>query len=313
MLFSKTIFGNCSVILATGFVHILPDAMAALTSPCLPNSWNVYGSYSGLFAMLGALGMQLIEYLAHQRERSTCLKHVHKTTDHNGKEPTKIEHTHNENVVCENKEETHSHTEEPGNKDIVAIETVHIEPPSVSIDLCGGSGHSHGILLQDNGEHNRIGTYLLELGIAVHSVLIGLTLGTATKSFIALFIALCFHQFFEAMALGAQIANLKSTSTRSAIFLILFFSCTTPVGVAIGIGVHAGTYNPQSVSSLLVTGILESFAAGILIYVALVDLITAEMGANAHGFYSLRTRLKWLYFIALYLGVALMAIVARWA
>jgi zinc transporter 1/2/3 len=224
-----------------------------------------------------------------------------------------MEHTHNENVVCENKEETHSHTEEPGNKDIAAIETVHIEPPSVSIDLCEGSGHNHAILLQGDGQHNTIGTYLLEFGIAVHSVLIGLTLGTTTDSFVALFIALCFHQFFEAIALGAQIANLKSTSIRSAIFLILFFSFTTPVGIAIGIGVHAGTYNPQSVSSLLVTGILDSFAAGILIYVALVNLITADMGVNAHGFHSLRTRLKWLYFIALYLGVAIMAIIGRWA
>jgi len=284
--------------------------MAALTSPCLPNSWNVYGSYAGLFAMLGALGMQLIEYLAHERDRSTSHKHVHKTTDNNRKESLKTEHTHNE---CEHIEETHSHTEEPRKKDSVAIETVHIEPPSVSIDLCEGSGHNHAILLQGDGQHNTIGTYLLEFGIAVHSVLIGLTLGTTTDSFVALFIALCFHQFFEAIALGAQIANLKSTSITSAIFLILFFSFTTPVGIAIGIGVHAGTYNPQSVSSLLVTGILDSFAAGILIYVALVNLITADMGVNAHGFHSLRSRLKWLYFIALYLGVGVMAVIGRWA
>jgi zinc transporter 1/2/3 len=138
-------------------------------------------------------------------------------------------------------------------------------------------------------------------------------LGTATDTFIPLFIALCFHQFFEAIALGAQIAHLKTTSLRPAITMITFYSLTTPVGIAIGIGIHAGTYNPKAVSSLLVTGILDSLAAGILIYVALVNLINAEMGTNAHTFYSLRNRLKFLYFAALYLGVAAMAIVGRWA
>ena len=84
--------------------------------------------------------------------------------------------------------------------------------------------------------------------------------------------------------------------------MVIFFSLTTPIGIAIGIGIHSGTYNPKSVSSLLVTGILDSLSAGVLIYVALVNLITAEMGTNAHAFYSLSGRLKFLYFIALYLG-----------
>jgi zinc transporter 1/2/3 len=138
-------------------------------------------------------------------------------------------------------------------------------------------------------------------------------LGTTTDSFVALFIALCFHQFFEAIALGAQIANLKNFSIISAVGMVVFYALTTPVGIAIGIGIHSGIYNPKSVSTLLVTGILDSFAAGVLIYVSLVNLITAEMGANAHAFYLLRTRLKLLYYTALYLGVAAMAVIGRWA
>jgi zinc transporter ZupT len=368
--------------------------MTALTDPCLPDSWNVYGAYAGLFAMFAALGMQLFEFLTRQRYRSTQRKHSHLTAHVDGKECIKseishgkgdevikkertnngadkstcivhedcetkrpkrkkqtksdIDNTKNTEQSNENTEEVegndqtistyhksekekpvhkkndksrhiegaHHHTKNPENekhKDCVAIEILHIEPTTNSLDDCEQSGHFHGAAFQDNGMDNTVSTYLLELGIALHSVLIGSALGTTTNSFVALFIALCFHQFFEAIALGAQIANLKTTSIKPAIFLVVFYSLTTPVGIAIGIGIHSGTYNPESVSSLLVSGILDSLSAGILIYVALVDLITVEMGPNAYTFYSLSTRLKLLYYMALYLGAAAMAVIARWA
>jgi ZIP zinc/iron transport family len=391
--FSLYIF-NCRVILATGFIHVLPDAMTALTDPCLGVTWNEYGAYAGLFAMFAALGMQLFEFLAHQRYRSTQRKHSHLTAHVDGKECIKSEISHGkgDEVIkkeqtnteadkstcivhedCETKrpkirkqtmsdmddtknpeesnenteevegndqtisthhkseknklmhknsdksghiEDAHHHTINPENeehKDCVAIEILHIEPTIDPLDNIEQSGHFHGAAFQDTGMDNTISTYLLELGIALHSVLIGLALGTTTNSFVALFIALCFHQFFEAIALGAQIANLKTTSIKPAIFLVVFYSLTTPVGIAIGIGIHSGTYNPEARSSLLVSGILDSLSAGILIYVALVNLITAEMGANAHAFYSLSARLKLLYYMALYLGAAAMAVIGRWA
>ncbi|CAF1337877.1 unnamed protein product [Adineta steineri] len=365
-------FFGSGVVLATGFIHILPDAMSTLSDPCLPDSWNQYGAYGGLFAMLAALFMQLLEFLGHQRSRSVAHKRALMKTDHHVKyiikneeiekktndlisikhvedannqmnndhtctheinnETEDLETTHsihntseklkkktltqNQGNECENAGEPHNHIEATrhthSNGDIV-IDIIQIEPSPEPLDICEESAHTHGLAFQDDGQQNKISTYLLEFGIALHSVLIGLTLGTTTDSFVALFTALCFHQFFEAIALGAQIANLKTTSIKPAIYMIIFFSLTTPVGIAIGIGIHSGTYNPKSVSSLLITGILDSLSGGILIYVALVNLITAEMGANAHSFYNLSTRLKFLYFTALYLGAAAMAIIGRWA
>jgi solute carrier family 39 (zinc transporter), member 1/2/3 len=44
------------VILATGFIHILPDALEKLTSPCLPQSpWQDF-PFGGFVAMVAALG-----------------------------------------------------------------------------------------------------------------------------------------------------------------------------------------------------------------------------------------------------------------
>ncbi|KAJ2699397.1 hypothetical protein FB645_005337 [Coemansia sp. IMI 203386] len=53
-----------------------------------------------------------------------------------------------------------------------------------------------------------LATYFLELGIALYSVLIGLALAISDHGFFALFIAICFHQFFEGLALGTSLAEL---------------------------------------------------------------------------------------------------------
>lgn len=175
-------------------------------------------------------------------------------------------------------------------------------------------GHSHGLSLLDEKHNHRVSTYLLEFGVAMHSVLIGLALGTEEgATFVALFIALCFHQLFEAFALGAQIAKLDNKSIVPAILMIVFFSITTPIGIAIGIAIRSNNYNPKSLAALITTGVLDSVSGGILIYVALVNLMAGEMGPTAHEFFALKIPVKVLYFVALYLGAALMAVIGRWA
>ncbi|KAJ8452070.1 hypothetical protein Cgig2_016651 [Carnegiea gigantea] len=52
------------VILSTGFIHILPDAFETLTSPCLKEDpWGKF-PFTGLAAMVGALGTLTIEAFA---------------------------------------------------------------------------------------------------------------------------------------------------------------------------------------------------------------------------------------------------------
>ncbi|MDV3199937.1 MAG: ZIP family metal transporter, partial [Candidatus Phytoplasma australasiaticum] len=65
----------------------------------------------------------------------------------------------------------------------------------------------------------------------------GLTLVVAADSgFITLFIVILFHQIFEGFALGSRIAMIPSSFPRKAI-LAAAFAVTTPIGMAIGIGV----------------------------------------------------------------------------
>ncbi|CAF3760352.1 unnamed protein product [Rotaria sp. Silwood1] len=265
-------FFGTGVILATAFIHILPAAMNALTDECLPEDWKDYEAYAGVFAMLAILAMQLIEFIAHHQ--------LHRVTIHETK---------------------------------VVVEETQAQPTIIPVESSQQHGHSHGLSLLQDSHNHRITTYLLEFGIAAHSVLIGLALGTNDGSrFVALFITLCFHQFFEAIALGAQISQLDNKSVLPAIFMVIFFALTTPVGIAIGIGVHLNTYNPKSLAALVATGVLDSVSSGILIYVALVNFMAGEMGVGAPGFFQLKKRVKFLYFVALYLGATFMAILGRW-
>lgn len=52
------------VILATGFIHILPDAFQHLTSPCLPeNPWGKF-PFAGFVAMICGIGALMLDTFA---------------------------------------------------------------------------------------------------------------------------------------------------------------------------------------------------------------------------------------------------------
>jgi hypothetical protein len=72
------------------------------------------------------------------------------------------------------------------------------------------------------------------------------------------------------------------SSSLSSLFLVFFAllqsliilraQLITPIGVAIGMGVHSA-YNPNSGAALLSIGVLDSISAGILIYTGIVEML----------------------------------------
>lgn len=89
----------------------------------------------------------------------------------------------------------------------------------------------------------------------------------------------------------------------------LFFSLTTPVGIAIGIGI-ANVYDENSPNALIVQGVFDAASAGILIYMALVDLLSADFmnpKMQSNG------RLQLGACVSLLLGAGCMSLLAKWA
>lgn len=87
------------------------------------------------------------------------------------------------------------------------------------------------------------------------------------------------------------------------------FALTTPSGIVMGILV-SNTYNENSATALIVEGILMAAAAGILIYMALVDLLSPDF--KNHKMQNNKILLFGSY-ISLLLGAGLMSMLAKWA
>lgn len=88
-----------------------------------------------------------------------------------------------------------------------------------------------------------------------------------------------------------------------------FFAITTPLGIGIGMGI-ATTYNENSPKALIVQGVFDAISGGILVYMALVDLIASD-------FLSKRMRssrrLQICAFFALFAGSGAMSLLGVWA
>eukprot|EP00960_Hanusia_phi_P073205 767958-Hanusia_phi.AAC.3 len=77
---------------------------------------------------------------------------------------------------------------------------------------------------------------MLEVGVIMHSVIIGTDLGVMTQrpsAIVGLVIALCFHQFFEGLGLGTCISYVVQESggniSKNKVDLSFFLSCAQPL------------------------------------------------------------------------------------
>ncbi|KAL8534638.1 hypothetical protein ACS0TY_010606 [Phlomoides rotata] len=176
--------------------------------------------------------------------------------------------------------------------------------------LENGGGH-HGTKFEVSTLYRyRVIAVVLESGILVHSVVIGLSLGASnnTCSIKGLIAALCFHQMFEGMGLGGCILQAEYNLVKKAT-MAFFFSVTTPFGIAMGM-IISSSYKENSPHALITVGLLNASSAGLLIYMALVDLLAADfMGTKLQG--DMRLQIK--SYIAVLLGAGLMSVMALWA
>ncbi|XP_006362613.1 fe(2+) transport protein 1-like [Solanum tuberosum] len=259
------------IILATGFMHVLPDSFDMLSSSCLKeHPWHKF-PFTGFVAMLSALVTMAIDSIATSLYSK---KHNGGVTNPEGDQEMAVAGNH-----------VHSH-------------------------------HHHGSLSTKDGLDGkkllryRVIAMVLELGIIVHSIVIGISLGASnnTCTIKGLVAALCFHQMFEGMGLGGCILQAEYKFMKRAI-MAFFFAVTTPFGIALGIALST-TYEENSPRALITVGLLNASSAGLLIYMALVDLLAADfMGDKLQG--SVKLQIK--SYMAVLLGAGGMSVMAIWA
>ncbi|KAK1280084.1 Fe(2+) transport protein 1 [Acorus gramineus] len=90
--------------------------------------------------------------------------------------------------------------------------------------------------------------------------------------------------------------------------MVFFFTTTTPFRIALGIGL-SNVYKDNSLTALIVVGLLNVCSAGLLNYMALVDLLAADfMGPKLQG----NIRLQIWAYLAVLLGGSGMSVMAIW-
>ncbi|KAF8652086.1 hypothetical protein HU200_063032 [Digitaria exilis] len=262
------------VILATGFVHVLPDADEALNDPCLPAvPWRRF-PFPGFVAMLAALGTLVVDFVGtHMCERRRRSEEAAATAaagagDGGRGEMAAALLLEDGELVGRGRNGVERRNDGGGRKE---DDGMHSHSHAHGHGGASFDGHGHGHRHGDDPSQSRhaVVAQVLELGIVSHS------------------------------------AQFKSFS---ALLMAFFFAITTSAGIIVGAGI-ASFYNPNSPRALVVEGILDAMSAGILIYMALVDLIAADFLSKRM---SCNPRLQVGSYIALFLGAMAMASLAIW-
>lgn len=155
------------------------------------------------------------------------------------------------------------------------------------------------------------GFLTLEFGVLFHSVMIGLDLGSSDE-YSTLYIVLVFHQAFEGLGIGSRLATIPFPADRRWVPWVccVAYGLTTPIAIAIGLGVRE-SYQGNSYTALIVSGVLDAISTGILLYTGFVELLARDFIFNPR-----RTKKLWYMSLQLFVflwGAGLMALLGKWA
>ncbi|WVW78585.1 hypothetical protein I302_100541 [Kwoniella bestiolae CBS 10118] len=313
-------FGS-GVIIATAFIHLLAPAWDELTSECLTGAWTDY-DWAPAIAMAAVYGIFFAEVAAYRIGTRKLEKlgvnyssHAHDHTDAHAHD-----HAHDPPLSVDTTVPAPPHHLHPSASNIHAHADTDPQLQAASekqlrkADLESSSDVDTINQLPSQAEASAqlVAVAVLEFGVVLHSVIIGLTLGV-TDEFVTLFIVIIFHQMFEGLGLGSRLAalHLPKHLGYARWIAAFFYSICTPIGVAIGIGAR-NSYNGNGATANIVSGVLDAISAGILLYTGLVELMAHEILLNPRMMKARNGKLAYI-FICMLLGSGLMALLGRWA
>lgn len=317
LYFFARYFGS-GVIVSTAFIHLLFEAHENLSSPCLPDGYRRY-PYAFALTLAGIFGTFLIEIITKYKVAGKGNKGEKSATDSSCSHgPAALAPLNEGNVFNPSHRKMESNMTRV-NTDLESdMKIYERENNNMS------NAHEKTLAMQNSDSESDTAVdpklalqisniCLLEFGIVFHSIFVGLTVAVSGPEFKTLFPVIVFHQLFEGMGLGARLARTQWSPEKAWIswFFALLFSITTPIGIAVGLGVRK-TFELNSTKSLVTTGIFDGIAAGILIYSALVELMGREFLESDEFEEASLGRILGAY-TWMALGCAMMALLGAWA
>ncbi|KAL6754351.1 zinc-nutrition responsive transporter [Haematococcus lacustris] len=266
---------SAGIILSLACIHIIPDSIGDLGQ--LADLVDPPYDVGGCTVVLGIFIMVVLQSIAHSYMDSSSAANANSM----GALPSPFL------TAGQAKPKASAVSEAVGGQDDNSqAQTVMVVPAGAGHDAMDPHNHScartshmamQAAVISSSTLKQQAMAMMFEVGCIFHSFIIGLTLGVETedrKAVIGLMVALCFHQWLEAIALGGFIVN-AGLAAWKGLFMIVLYSLTCPVGVAVGLGI-ADSYDGGSVTALAVQGTFNGVSGGMLLYVALVMIIAED-------------------------------------
>ncbi len=189
-------------------------------------------------------------------------------------------------------------------------------------------GDHHDSGHKENAAQDCIYPYVLLVLLSIHSVIAGISLGIEShlSGLVIILLGILCHKGSAAFALMISVHRTGIEKIRQKPILAVFVSMT-PAGILIGMAVHMALEESKTVTTLI-EGSFNAFAAGTFIYVAIVNIIDAELSRRnvrvANYVMSVlagsddqpmptRDHDRVIKFVLVILGISLMALLVQWA
>jgi len=159
----------------------------------------------------------------------------------------------------------------------------------------------HSSSVDKKKEKTTFSPYILLFILSIHSIIVGIALGTENQMTQSIIIAIAVLAHKGSASFALVVDMIKSNLNNTLIMkLIIFFSFMTPVGILLG-AIIANMLS-GSVAELTIA-FFDALAAGTFIYIAIMEILNEEFVDSQHNL---------LKFIMSTSGLLLMALLAVW-
>ncbi|XP_060079032.1 zinc transporter ZIP1-like [Ylistrum balloti] len=305
---------NCfagGVFLGTSILHLIQESMETVAESLPEVEYPLSGVLIGAGFFI-VLGLEHIIGLASKGNDSPFLDHGHEhgTNDKNSVVLNKIIQT-SQNRECNGK--TNSTFVEDENKDEELRSVTLNKPEKVSFGKkeTQTEGEQAVTPEMDNKDTNlssmdlpgdsgskttkRIRTIILVIALSIHMVFEGMAIGfqDTEVDLWTLAIAISIHKVIVVFSVCMKMREIIDSNVQIIIY-ILYLASVSPIGIAIGLAISSSgsTGSTQDI----ISGILQSLAAGTFVYVTFFEILQKEL---TNGYSMLKVFLTFIGFGAM--------------
>jgi zinc transporter 1/2/3 len=291
------VFGG-GVFIGAGFIHLLPDAVSVLEADPL------FKDYPSAFAFTSA-GLLLTLLVEMAAVHSVVSDYTSLMTPPDG-DPHRTRLISENGTMREYTRDSVNPSALVGRRDstmsaisVTSLVTAHggeqiHRPESIEV-----------LSVNDaiSPQTTKFAAFATFIALSFHSLMAGIALGVAPKTFSSIFLAIIAHKTIAGFALGtsfvrAHQASATSMTRRAIMIWLAVFSAVTPVGIFVGLLLTTDNTDKR------IPAILTAVAAGTFLHVGLVEIVAKEFESGATD--------KLPKAVALLCGWGFMATIALW-